>query len=48
MVVTSGWRNAYQTERELRVEAEKMLTDAGIEPPTDRRIRLIKEKYDLG
>jgi hypothetical protein len=46
--VTSGWRNAYQTERELRVEAEKMLTDAGIEPPTDRRIRLIKEKYDLG
>ncbi len=43
--ITSGWHHAYQTERELRVEAEKLLTDAGIESPTDKRMRLLKEKY---
>lgn len=37
--ITSGWQNAFQSERSLRLEAEEMLTDAGIEPPTARRGR---------
>lgn len=43
--VTSGWHHAYQTERELRVEAEKILADNGIETPTEKRRKLLKERY---
>ncbi len=46
--IFSGWRNAYVTEKELRVEAERVLTDNGIESPTEKRRRTIKARYPHG
>jgi hypothetical protein len=44
--VTSGWRDAYQSERSLRLEAETLLRDNGIEPPTDKRDRQFIETME--
>ncbi len=43
--ISGHWRHAYETERELRVEAEQMLTDAGIEPPATKRQRLVMARF---
>ena len=42
--VTGGWRDAYESERSLRLESETLLRDNGIEPPTDKRDREWKER----
>ena len=46
--IFSGWRDAYVTEKGLRVEAERLLTENGIESPTEKRSRLLKERYPRG
>ena len=43
--VTSGWREAYLSERSLCLEAEGLLQEAGIEPPTEKRFREVTEKW---
>jgi hypothetical protein len=42
--VTSGWHHAFDSERSLRAEAEQMLREGGIEPPSDRRLRELRER----
>ena len=44
---TSGWRDAFQSERSLRVEAEQLLIENGIEPPTVQRHRLLMERLHI-
>lgn len=42
--VSGGWKNAFESERSLRLEAEGLLQEAGIEPPVDKRFREIMER----
>jgi hypothetical protein len=37
--VMGGWKDAFESERSLRLEAEGLLTANGIEPPTEKRWR---------
>lgn len=41
----SGWKDAYRSEQSLRLEAEELLRENGIEPPLDRRFREVAERY---
>ena len=40
--VMGGWKNAYDDNRSLLVEAEALLRENDIEPPTDKRMRELK------
>ena len=37
--VMGGWKGAFEDERSLRIEAEQVLIENGIEPPTEKRWR---------
>ena len=42
--VSSSWRNAYESERSLLLEAEQLLRDNAVEPPTEKRTREFAER----
>jgi hypothetical protein len=44
--VGGGWRELSESERSLRLEAETMLREAEMEPPTDRRDREWRERME--
>lgn len=43
LFIASGNRQMAESERTLRLEAEKLLRDHGIEPPSDRATRELNE-----
>ena len=46
--VTEGWHDAFKSERSLRAEAEQLLIDNGIDPPSDVRYRRLMERFTGG
>ena len=44
--VSSGWKEASRSERSLRLEAEELLIENGVEPPSERRSREFQEKRE--